>query len=101
MKGPTICRRGEGSARRTSKPPRSRARGTMTISMARQACASPGFGSSDGSQLTGVPPHSRFDVEGSRARRPAVRPDGDLLDARVGALEERLAMRLQGLAALV
>ena len=37
MKGPTICRSAEGSARRTSKPPRSRARGTMTISIASHA----------------------------------------------------------------
>src|SRR4051812_17919740 len=51
MKGPTICRRAEGRARRTSNPPRSRARGTITISIASQARLSPGFGSSQGCQL--------------------------------------------------
>jgi hypothetical protein len=33
IKGPTIWRLGLGSARRTSKPPRSRARGTITVSI--------------------------------------------------------------------
>ena len=37
MKGPTICRCADGSARRTSNPPRSRARGTMTAAMASTA----------------------------------------------------------------
>src|SRR5579883_309711 len=51
MKGPTICRRAEGSALRTLKPPRSRTRGTMTISRALQERRSPKTGSSEGSQL--------------------------------------------------
>jgi hypothetical protein len=51
MNGPTICLCVEGSARRTEKPPRSRARGTMTISMASQVNASPGLGSMARCQL--------------------------------------------------
>ena len=51
MKGPTICRCVDGSARRTSKLPRSRARGTITVSIASQASLSPGLGSSAGFQL--------------------------------------------------
>ena len=31
MKAPTICRAGAGSARRTSKPPSLRARGTICV----------------------------------------------------------------------
>src|SRR5215212_6559588 len=48
MKWPTIWRRAEGRARRTSNPPRSRARGTITVSIASQAKASPGTGWSAG-----------------------------------------------------
>ncbi len=33
MNGPTICRSGDGKARRTSKPPMSRARGMISVSM--------------------------------------------------------------------
>src|SRR5690242_1849688 len=36
-----LCRCGEGSARRTSKPPRSCASGTMMVSMASQEKAAP------------------------------------------------------------
>src|SRR4051812_5599196 len=107
MNGPTICRRGEGRARRTSKPPRSRARGTITVSIASQASRSPGLGSSTGCQLMG--PLLRagarrallLRVERRRAGRLAVRADRDLLDAGLGALQERLAVLLQELAALV
>src|SRR5262245_18566744 len=53
MKGPTICVWAAGSARRTSKPPRSRARVTMTCSIASQDRASPGTGSFDGCPLIG------------------------------------------------
>jgi hypothetical protein len=49
--GPTICRWLDGSARRTEKPPRSRARGTMTMSIASQESVSPGLASSAGCQL--------------------------------------------------
>src|SRR5215467_5087360 len=42
MKGPTICLTREGSTRRTSKPPRSRARGTITVSIKSYLCGSPG-----------------------------------------------------------
>src|SRR5215475_2823785 len=55
MNGPTICFCAAGKARRTSKPPRSRARGTITCSMASHDRASPGFGSWEGSQLMGYP----------------------------------------------
>jgi len=34
MNGPTICRWAAGKARRTTKPPRSTARGTIRVSMA-------------------------------------------------------------------
>src|SRR5262245_54065170 len=51
MKGPTICRSGEGRARRTEKPPRSRVRGTITVSIRSQARRSPASGSSQGCQL--------------------------------------------------
>ena len=51
MNGPTICRFGAGSARRTSKPPRSRARGTISVSIASIAAASGQVGSSVGFQL--------------------------------------------------
>ena len=40
INGPTICRRGAGSARRTPKPPRSRARGMISVSMDSAATAS-------------------------------------------------------------
>src|SRR3954469_1752394 len=107
MNGPTICRRGEGRARRTSKPPRSRARGTITVSIASQASRSPGLGSSTGCQLMGPLLRARaglallLRVERRRPGRLAVRTDGDLLDAGLGALQQRLAVLLQGLAALV
>src|SRR5215218_9410277 len=96
MNGPTIWRRAEGRARRTSKPPRSRARGMITVSIASHPKRSPGFGSSAGCQLMSV-----ARVERRRSGRLAGGADGDLLDAGLGALEERLAMLLQGLAALV
>jgi hypothetical protein len=51
MKGPTICRFVKGNARRTSKLPRSRLRGTIIVSMASQEKRSPGLGSSAGCQL--------------------------------------------------
>ena len=52
MNGPTICRRADGSARRTSKPPRSRARGTITVSIALVSSASSShFGSIAACQL--------------------------------------------------
>src|SRR5262245_42437773 len=51
MNGPTICLCADGSARRTSKPPRSRARGTITCSTASQEWRSPGTGSLSVSQL--------------------------------------------------
>src|SRR5690349_22170347 len=38
MNGPTICRVREGNARRTSKPPRSRARGTIAVSIESVTC---------------------------------------------------------------
>src|SRR3954454_3957525 len=50
-RGPTICRWADGSARRTAKLPRSRARGTITVSIRSAAWASPGFGSGQGCQL--------------------------------------------------
>src|SRR5215475_3084981 len=55
MNGPTICFCAAGKARRTSKPPRSRARGTITCSMASHDRGSPGLGSWEGSQLMGCP----------------------------------------------
>src|SRR5207248_247541 len=58
MNGPTICRCVEGSARRTSKLPISRLRGTIIASMASQEKRSPGLGSSAGCQLM---PGSPFD----------------------------------------
>jgi hypothetical protein len=48
---PTIWRFGAGSARRTSKPPMSRARGTIKVSMASTAMTSGQTGSSEGFQL--------------------------------------------------
>ena len=51
MNGPTICRCGEGKARRTSKPPRSRARGTMIVSMLSRLPQSGQVGSMAGFQL--------------------------------------------------
>src|SRR5271166_3368777 len=51
MNGPTIWRFGAGSARRTSKPPMSRDRGTIKVSMASTATASGQTGSSEGFQL--------------------------------------------------
>src|SRR4051812_25455140 len=97
MKGPTIWRRFEGRARRTSNPPRSRARGMMTVSIASQPKRSPGLGSSAGCQLM----DSVAGVERRRSGRLAAGADGDLLDAGLGPFEKRLAMLLQGLPALV
>src|ERR1700744_5300013 len=54
MNGPTICRFGAGRARRTSKPPRSRARGTISVSIAWAPTSFGQPGSSDGIQLIGV-----------------------------------------------
>src|SRR5215207_9820641 len=103
MKGPTICRRAEGRARRTSKPPRSRARGMITISIASQASRSPGLGSGAGCQLMSgsFANGSIRRVERGRPGRLARGAERDLLDAGFGALEERFAVALQRLAALV
>ena len=78
MNGPTICRCAEGSARRTSKLPRSRARGTITVSMASQASLSPGCGSSAGFQLIGSSPsvHRQAGVMPPPAVRSTSRPSG-------------------------
>jgi hypothetical protein len=55
--GPTIWRRDDGSARRTSKPPRSRARGTITVSIGlSSAWSCSHFGSIAACQLTGCLP---------------------------------------------
>src|SRR6185312_2203927 len=54
MNGPTIWRCDAGSARRTSKPPRSTARGTISVSMASGPTASGYPGSSSGFQLMGT-----------------------------------------------
>ena len=51
MNGPTIWRFGAGSARRTSKPPMSRARGTITVSIASTASPVGQSGSKAGFQL--------------------------------------------------
>src|SRR5690349_19912612 len=58
MNGPTSRRFAEGSARRTSKPPMSCARGTIIVSMASQAKASPGTGSGPGKKLIDAHPSS-------------------------------------------
>src|SRR4051794_30429982 len=101
MKGPTIWRCGDGRARRTSNPPRSRARGTTTVSMASQASRSPGVGSSVACQLIVPSRASALDIQRRDAGRLAARPDRDLLDAGLGLLEQALAVLLQGLAPLV
>src|SRR3954453_23087625 len=104
MKGPTICRRAEGRARRTSKPPRSRARGTITVSIASQARLSPGFGSSQGCQLIRclrdqlTQPSARF----IRALGPTLqRPQAGLnllaLSLQKGGQRQLFAKRLQRL----
>src|SRR5829696_8019020 len=68
----------------------------ITVSIASHPKRSPGLGSSAGCQLMSV-----ARVERRRSGRLAGGADGDLLDAGLGALEERLAMLLQRLAALV
>jgi hypothetical protein len=59
MKGPTIRRCDEGSARVTEKFPRSRVRGTMIASIASQADASPAAGSFADCQLILLLLHAR------------------------------------------
>src|SRR3954452_13156765 len=66
MKGLTICRFGAGRARRTAKPPRSRARGMMRVSMASALTPSGDTGFQLMSSL------SRSD--GQALRRPADQP---------------------------
>src|SRR4051812_2585113 len=56
MNGPTMRRFACGSARRTSKPPRSTLRGTIMRSMASQAGASPSAGSLPGKKLMRLTP---------------------------------------------
>src|SRR5690606_8519320 len=51
MNGQTICRLDEGSARCTSSPPRSTARGTIRVSMASTVDGTPRVGSGQGLQL--------------------------------------------------
>src|SRR5262249_22318079 len=60
MNGPTICFPAAGSARRTEKPPRSRARGTITCSMASHERGLPGTGSLSGCQLIDSTYRARF-----------------------------------------
>src|SRR5215207_4672597 len=85
----------EGRARRTSKPPRSRARGMITVSIASHPKRLPGLGSSAGCQLMSV-----ARVERRRSGRLAGGADGDLLDARLAALVDRDRFLERDLAAL-
>src|SRR3954451_377887 len=104
MKGPTICRRADGRARRTSNPPRSRARGTITISIASQARLSPGCGSSQGwqlsrclrDQLTWPSPRS-VRARGGTLQRPQAGLNLLALSLQKGRQRQLFAKRLQRL----
>src|SRR6516165_91896 len=99
MKGPTMRRRACGSARRTSKWPRSTLRGTMTRSMASAAVALPGGGSLPGKKL--MTESSLFHIQRLGTDGLAVRVERDLLDPCFGKAQKLLAAALERLAALV